>query len=766
MTARYDGLVTGRARFTADIATRSPAQEPTDTAVLVFVRSTEAHARIVSIDTEAARQLPGVLAVLTADDLDVEAIWEITIVPEVLAQPPLASRVVRYVGERIAAVVAADLATAIDAAEAVVVDLDPLPVVADPLQAGRDDAGLVVEEFGSNIALSWDESARHSAGTGDVGVPASNGPDGGNVTVCGRVAMPRLSVAPMEPLSILAEPDGDALVLHVSTQVPGAVQIQTARSLHMPLDRVRVIAPRVGGAFGGKSLGGVADYVVTAAAARLLERPVRFTEDRTSNLITMQGRGVVLDYELVATVDGRAQHLSVTEYCDAGAYASTNAVEPGKSHVMACGPYRIGALDFRAASVLTNRSPSGAYRGPGRSEAAMVIEGALDRLAARLGIDPVEIRRRNLLHPAELPDVSPGGARRADSDFIGLLDTLVERADYASWCTHRDTTRAASVGRRLGIGIATVIDSSAWFQRDEEAITELVPDGSLVVHVATSSAGQEHRPMFAALAANAIGVSQESLRVIEGDTVRIAGYGSTGSRSTQLAGSAVHESARELAAMIRTAAAGRLEASPDDVVLGDDHAHVAGVPARRISFAELAAHHGPLVARRRFVQAHATYPSAAMCAVVEVDVETGSVRPVAMHVVVDCGTVLDPSGAHGQVVGAVAQAVGQTLYEEAAYDAGATPLATNLAEYGMPGPTEVPPVDVTFRPVFASTNPLGAKGVGEIGMIAAPAALYAAVKDALGGPDVDLALPCTSERIWQALRNGHADERVSISGVR
>ncbi len=754
--SRYDGLTTGQARFAADI---SPTEAGTGArgdvaggshnvaAVLHFVRSPYAHARITAIDTARAREMPGVLGVFRAADLDLEPIWEIAIIPEDFAQPPLARDVVRYVGERVVAVVAVDLARAVDAAEAVIVDYEPLDALAGPTAALAADAPALHAAHPGNVALDWRRDAPPRVGRAD------------DVVVEGSFTMPRVSVSPMEGLAILAVPadpvdasDGPpGLVMYVSTQCPGAVRIQTARSLRIPIEQIRVIAPRVGGGFGGKSLGGVADYCVTAAVARRLRQPVRFVEDRTANLTTMHGRGVTLHYRLVAGPDGAIRSLAVQEVCDAGAYASTNAVEPGKTDLMACGPYRIDHVSFEARSAVCNLAPNGAYRGPGRSEATMVLEQALDALAPRVGLDPVEVRRRNLLRVDEQPVISASGARVADCDFHGLLEEVVVLGRYEEWRAEQRARAGSGGHRRLGIGIATAIDSSAWFARDEEAIAELDADG-FVVHLATASAGQEHPGVFAACAAEVLGVAASAVRVVEGDTLRIAGYGSSGSRSAQLAGAASTLAAAGLRDAVRGAAAEVLEASPDDIGFDATNAYVRGVPARAITLVSLVERHGPFRARHRFQQEHATYPSAAVCAVVEVDTETGAVRPIAISAVADIGTVLDPPGAHGQVVGALAQAVGQVLYEQAVFDDDAQPLANNLATYALPGPREMPHFTVRFRPTPATTNPLGAKGAGEIGMVAGPPAIYAAVLDALGPAAARPALPCTPRAVWEALR--------------
>ena len=434
---REDAAVRGEARFAGDLAQAGAL-------ALVIVSSTVAAGR-VRIDADAARAAPGVVAVFVADDLDLEPIHEIAAIPERFAQPPLARDAVHYVGEHLAAVVADSEAAAVDAAELVVVDYD----VDEPSTDGDDDDD-------DDDALTWERPAARDAFAG------------ADVTVRAEVAMPRLAVAPMEGRAALAVPARDGrLTLWLSTQSPHWSRVQMARTLRMPVDEIRVLAPRVGGGFGGKANGGIAAYAVVAAAARRLQRPVRFVESRTDNLVTMQGRGVHLRGVLHARFDGAIVGLEVDERCDAGAYPTTGSVEPGKTELMACGPYRVPAVRFSGRSVLTARTPTGAYRGPGRSEATAILERLLDELARATGLDPIEVRRRNLVGPAELPLVTASGAEVADADHPRVLDTLLDTVDVDAWRARRTARLDAGDPHALGIGIATALDSTAWFARTE-----------------------------------------------------------------------------------------------------------------------------------------------------------------------------------------------------------------------------------------------------------------------------------------------------------
>ena len=570
----------------------------------------------------------------------------------------------------------------------------------------------------------------------------------------------------MEGRAILAVPEADGrLTLFASTQAPHWTRAQLARSLDIPFDRMRVITPHVGGGFGGKAVGGVAAYVIAAAAARRLGRPVRFVEARAANLTSMQGRGLRLDVALHARRDGTIVGLEVDELCDAGAYPGTGSVEPGKTNLMACGPYRVPAVSFRARSVRTNFAPTGAYRGPGRAEAAAVLERTLDLLALELGLDPAEVRRRNLLTASELPATSATGAHYDDGDFPALLDQLLEHAGYRALRAEQLRRRARGDGRVLGIGLATVLDSTAWFARQETACVTVRPDGTVRVLTGTASAGQRHARAYATLVAEVLPVSVDDVDVIEGDTDIVEGSaGTSGSRSLQLAGSAVRGAAQDVLEQARRLAADLLEAAVEDIVVEHDRFVVRGVPVRGFTFVELAARtaEAPLDARCVFDQEDATYTRSGHVSVVEVDLETGAVTPLQHIAVTDCGRVVDPPSAAGQVVGASAQGIAQAMFEEFVYDADGNPLTSSLAEYLFPAASEIPAIDARFVATVATRNPLGARGVGEVGMVAAPSAVHGAVLDAvahLGVRHVDM--PCTPERVWRAICAARTTEPTS-----
>jgi carbon-monoxide dehydrogenase large subunit len=560
----------------------------------------------------------------------------------------------------------------------------------------------------------------------------------------------------MEGHSIVVSPTPvGGLHVFVSTQWPHGSRVQMARCFGLSLDDVRVQVPAVGGGFGGKTLGGIREHIATAAAARHVQRPVRYVEQRSDNLQSMQGRGVRLAYAADATADGRVVHLRVDDLCDCGAYPSTGSVEPGKTMMMSTGPYRIGRISFRARSVMTNLPPTGAYRGPGRAEASIVLEQVMDAVAHELGLDPLVIRDRNVMSTHELPKQSVTGAHYDEADFETLTQIARDVSGYEGWRHAQGQRRATGDPVAIGVGVACVFDSSAWFDRTDDATVRLTDDGDARVELSSSSAGQHHDGAIARIVGEQLALPRDRVSVVEGDSQFGQGGGSSGSRTIQITGHAAHASAVVLRRRLVDRAADLLEAAPEDVVLDEGHASVRGVPSRRIAFAELvrAMPDHDLAACCSFEQSAATYPAAVDIAVVEIDTDTGLVRVVQLHAATDCGTVLDHVAAHGQVAGASAQGIAQALFERAHYDDAGNPLSTSLAEYLMPSAADVPAVQVTFSAQPSSRNPLGAKGVGEVGMVAAPAAVFGAVLDALRPYGVtSLPMPCDPESIWRAVR--------------
>jgi carbon-monoxide dehydrogenase large subunit len=729
-------LLRGEALFTAD--SRTPGLLH-----LHFVRSQYAAARIVAVQTDEAKAFPGVVAVFCADDLAIVPVWEIALLPEDFAQPPLARNVVRYVGEKVVAIVAESPAIAIDAAELVVIEYEPLPALTDMRDIGLDTSTVLFSDHPSNVCLQWPSDNPHPDLTGT------------EVVTSVSHSIPRLSCAPIEGHAIVATPQpGDRLEILVSTQVPVAAQRQIARSLQMDLSKVRVVVPNVGGGFGGKAAGGVCEHVVVAAAARALDRPVSFIEDRNANLSSMQGRGVRNLVRLHATSDGRMLAIEAEITADAGAYPNVGAVEPGKTRMMVCGPYGIAAANITAKAVVTNLPPVGAYRGPGRSEAAVMLERTLDVLADALHIDPVEIRRRNLLAADAFPYLAPTGLEYDSGNYHELLDLLVAKSGYQN-LRQEQRERRTTNGQLLGIGVSFVIDSTAWFSRTEGAAIHINEDGKIVVLTGSASAGQQHGNLYRSLVQRLFPLEIDQIIVVEGDTDQWSqSDGTMGSRTAQLAGTAVLRSVERLHESLLDIAANEFEAATEDIVIHQGGLiGVRGVPSRSLTFAQLVAStKEPIEASCVYEQSGATYPAAAHLSVVEVDVDTGKVVPIRHVAVTDCGVVLDADSARSQVIGATAQGISQALYEEFVFDEDGNPLTNSFADYAMPSAVEIPAIETHFIETPSPRNPLGAKGVGEIGMIAAPVAVQNAVINAVRHLGVQhLDMPCTPEKVWSAI---------------
>jgi carbon-monoxide dehydrogenase large subunit len=636
-----------------------------------------------------------------------------------MARPPLASDVVRFVGDAIAVVVAQTPAQAVDAAAAVVVDYDPLPVVVDAAVALEDGAPVLHADKGDNLAFSI-----------ELGEPG--GLEGAEVVVRARFLNQRLAAVPIEANTILAEPDGNGgIAMWVSTQVPFRVRDEVAEAIGLPEKNVRVIAPEVGGGFGAKLMT-YPEQSVMAALARKLDRPVRWFEYRTENMVAMtHGRGQVQEVALGATRDGRLVGLEVEVVADAGAYPGLGAFLPFYTGQMSSGVYEIPRIRFRARIAATNTAVMSAYRGAGRPEAASLIERAMDMLAAELGMDPAELRRRNLI-AGPFPHVTATGAAYDSGDYRHALDMALEAAGYEKLRREQKTRRERGDSVQLGIGISLYVEMTAVGIPTEFGEARAEADGTFVISAGTTSTGQGHETAYAQVAAAALGVPMESIRVVQSDTGTVSrGDGTYGSRSLQMGGSAVRGACIALVERAGEEAARRLEADAGDIVRFDDGRFgVSGVPGSALSWAQLASE-AELVAQEDFVQADQTFPFGCHVAVAEVDVETGEARLVRHIAVDDCGTVINPMLAQGQVHGGIAQGAAQALYEEFVYDAQGNPLTTSLIDYAVPGIGDLPSFETLHMETPTPHNPLGAKGIGESGTIGATPAVQNAVIDSL-----------------------------------
>ena len=716
-------LVSGRGRFVDDV----PVPRVLHAA---FARSPHAHAGIRSIDKSAAEGLPGVVAIFTAADLGLRPRQAFGIISEDFARPPLADRQVRFVGEAVAVAIAETRESAADAALAVAIDYE-----ARPVQVTLEPPGVLAFEV--------------SAGNPEAGDPL----EGAQVVVRQRMTNQRLAAVPLEGNALLAVPAPDGgFTVYASTQSPFQVRDAIADALGLPEDQVRCIAPDVGGGFGAKIQVG-AEQLVVAAVAHRLRRPVKWIETRSEGMLAMsQGRGQVQDLELGARRDGVLVGLRARVLADAGAYPAQGAFLPLLTGQMAAGCYRIPRIDFQSRSFATNTTPTAAYRGAGRPEAAALVERGMDLLAAELNLDPIELRRRNLLRREEFPHTTATYAAYDSGDYAAALDKAVEMAGYDELRAEQKKRRAEADRLLLGIGVSCYVEVTAAGSPTEFAAVEVGPDGCITVRSGTANHGQGHETAFAMLAADRLGVDLERVRVIEGDTGEVArGDGTQASRSLQLGGSAVREACDVLIEKARALAAARLEAAPEDLELADGAWRVRGVPARTLTWAELATAEPDLRAEADSF-GEPTYPFGCHIAVVEVDSETGHVRLVRHVAVDDCGTILNPLLVEGQVQGGIAQGVAQALFEEVIYDDDGNPRTASLLDYSVPTANELPNFDLAHTVTPTPNNPLGAKGVGESGTIGSTPAVWNAVIDALSHRGIrHLDMPLTPDRVWAAL---------------
>ncbi|GAC1511274.1 MAG: molybdopterin-dependent oxidoreductase [Candidatus Dormibacteraceae bacterium] len=724
-------LITGAGRYTDDM-------RPDGCLHAVFVRSTMAHARLAGIDRSGAVGMPGVVGVYVAADLGLKP-QEAPSMGE-FVRPPLASEVVRFVGDAIAVAVAESGGEAMDAALAVMVDYEPLAVVADAAAALRPDAPVLHAAKGDNLASKM-----------EFGAPGAL--EGAEVVVRQRFVNQRLAAVPIEANSVVAEPDGDGGVrMWVSTQVPFRVRSEVSELAGLPEEKVRVITGDVGGGFGAK-LATYPEQSIVASLAFKLKRPVAWFEYRSENLVAMtHGRAQVQDVAIGATREGRVVGLEVSVLGDAGAYPGSAPALPVYTAQMASGAYDIPKVHFRAQVAATNTTVVSAYRGAGRPEAISLIERAMDMLAVELGIDPAELRRRNLI-AGPFPFTTATGATYDSGDYRTALDRALVACGYDELRLEQKARRDRSDRLVLGIGLSVYVEVTGVLVPMETASARAEADGSIVVSTGTTSTGQGHETAYAQIASALLSVPLDAVRVVTSDTGLVAsGDGTYGSRSLQIGGSAVRAACLTLVEKGREEAARRLEVAAEDLELSGGGFAVKGVPGSALTWTELAAS-GALVAEEEFFQSDQTYPFGCHVAVVEVDVETGEAKLVRYVAVDDCGTILNPMLVAGQIHGGVAQGAAQALYEEFVYDAEGNPLTASLIDYTIPTIGEIPLIETVHMETPTPLNPLGAKGTGESGTTGATAAVQNAVVDAvshLGVRHIDM--PAHPMRVWEAIR--------------
>jgi carbon-monoxide dehydrogenase large subunit len=707
----------------------------------VFVRSPFAHARVGKIEGEGR--------VFTAADIDIDPVglhfwiisrWNLTNAARV-PQPVVARDVVRYVGEIVAIVVGETLAEAIDAAAAVVVDYEPLEAVVDPELALRDEV-LLFPELGTNVCARWEP-------------PEGEDPFAGcEVVVDGRVVSQRLAAVPLEGQAAAAKWEGDRLTAWLSTQAPHSAKQDLAGVLGLEPSQVRVIAPDVGGGFGPKAFISI-EYILIGWLARALGRPVRWTEMRSENLVALpHGRGQILEVRIGGDRDGVIGAYRLRVLQDAGGYPKFGAILPHQTRLLASGVYDIPRVIYEARSVVTNTTPTGAYRGAGRPETIQAIEHAIDRFALETGLDPAEVRRRNLIAPDAFPFTTPTGAVYDSGDYEGALDLLLTEGGYEELRAEQRRRRETGDLRELGIGLALYVEVSGPTIGPEWAEVEIAPGGGAVVRSGLSPHGQGHVTSLKMLVAARLGIPIEASQVVHGDTDQVPrGIGTFASRSLQTGGSAVAGACTALIERAKELSAEILEASPPDmrfdVLRG--RFHIVGSPEPSCSWAELV-DHGQLRVDFDFDAPASTFPFGAHLAAVEVDTETGIVVVRKMVTIDDAGRILNPLIAEGQRHGGIAQGIAQALFEQVAYDEYGNPLTGNLLQYKVPSAADLPSFDLLAMETPTPHNELGAKGIGEAATVGATPAVANAVLDALAPYRVtQLDMPFTPERVWRAI---------------
>ena len=746
-------LLTGAGKYVDDLDSPNAAR-------VVFVRSSVAHGTLRSVDVAGAKAMPGVLAVYHAggDDLGLAPFQGFPMIPEAFNRPVFARDRVRFVGDIVAAVVAESDAQAVDAAEAVVIEIDPLPVVVTAAAALAPDAPILFPDAGSNVCFA-------------TAFGADEDPLAGADTVAEVVMVSqRLAGVPMEPngcLMVPGEPSG-GITCWISHQAPHSVQPALCAVLGLEPAAVRVACPWVGGGFGPKAAIYV-EFLVAAAAAMRLGRPVRWEETRSEDMVALvHGRDYTMNAKLGLSNDGKIVGLDASVVASAGAYPLLGAVLPLLTQMMSVGVYDIPKVRFQGTTAVTNTTPVGAYRGAGRPEATQLIERVIDVAADQLRIDPTEIRRRNFLDPSTFPLTTITGGTYDSGEYAKALDAALAVAGYEELRSEQARRRAAGDRVQLGIGVSAYVEVTAPLGlHTEYGAVEVHDDGTASMAVGTSSHGQGHHTAFAMVTSDVLGIPMDKIRLVNSDTAAVPhGVGTLGSRSLQTAGNAVYAASKEVLVRAQQIAAHLLEASPDDIVTGDGGVHVAGSPGNIVSWEELAVasgdasrlpaglEAGPLRHEGDFDGTGSTLPFGAHVSVVEVDTETGKVT-MRRHIAVDdCGRVLNPLLVRGQQHGGIAQGAAQALFEWVQYDEAGNPLTTNLADYSIPAASELSSFEASNTETDSPRNPLGAKGIGESGTIGSTPAIHNAVVDALSHLGIThIDMPCTPERVWRALQS-------------
>jgi carbon-monoxide dehydrogenase large subunit len=734
-------------RFTTEGGKYTDDHRLSGTLWATFVRSTVPHATITAVDASEAIAAPGIVAVVTAADLDLGTVpFDFPPLVGPFVRPYLASTVALYVGEPVAIVVTETRAQGEDAAELVVVDYEPLPPVIDPEAAARDETVL-----------------HPGAGTNTT-TQIPDGPvdfSGCEVVVRQRIVNQRVASVPLEVQATACRwTDEGRLEMWTVSQGPHPVRDTLCEIYGLERQQVRVVSPDVGGGFGAKSFPSP-ETLLLPWLARRLGRPVSWTETRSESMTAWgHGRAQIQDIVIGGSRDGKILAYDLSVLQDVGAYPRIASFLPFLTKHMHPGVYAIPRTACRTRSVVTNTAPVLAYRGAGRPEAAAAIERAVDIFAVEIGMDPAEVRRKNVVAPDRFPYETSGGAIYDSGQYEAALDLVLQQAGYEDLRAEQAKRRAEGQPLQLGIGLSVYVEVTAFGGGTEHGSVEVLPDGSAVVRTGTFPHGQGHVTGWKMLVAERTGIDLDRIEVIFGDTDLVPrGDRTGGSRSVQIGGTQVWRAAGKVVDQARALAAELLEADVDDIVLdtASGQFHVAGSPAISRSWSDVARlaakTDDPLAAEGDFTTGSGTYPSGAHLAVVEVDTETGDVRIARLVAVDDAGVILNPLLAEGQVHGGLAQGIAQALYEEVRYSEDGVPLTTNLADYAIVSAAELPSFETIHLETPSPWNDLGAKGIGESGSIGATPAVQNAVIDAiahLGVRHIDM--PATPQRVWDAIR--------------
>ncbi|MCI0142698.1 xanthine dehydrogenase family protein molybdopterin-binding subunit [Arthrobacter bambusae] len=771
-------LITGRSRYTDNMTLPGMLH-------LAMVRSPFAHAKITSIDTSAAKSSPGVVTVLTGADVAAEQgslpnVWPVTAEQKAPAFPSIAVDEVAFAGEVVACIVARSAAAARDAVELVDVSYDELPVVLD-LEEAFTDKVLAHSNLDSNLSATW----VFDSGEAGTGKPIAEALANAEVLIERTFYQQRLIPAFMEPRSIVVDPTSEQITMWSSTQIPHILRLILALTLGLPESKLRVIAPDVGGGFGGK-LTVIPEEFITLMAARRVGKPCKYTETRSESLQSgHHGRAQVQKVKLAATKDGIVTGLDIQLLADMGAYLGIiGSGVPILGAFMYNAIYKFPAYRLECNNLFTNKAWTGAYRGAGRPEATFAIERLMDELAVELGMDPLEVRKKNWINNEEFPFTTVTGLEYDSGNYEAATAKAVELFGYDELRAEQVRRREANDPVQLGIGISTFTEmcglapsrvlgalsyaAGGW----EHAQVRVLPTGNVEVVTGTSPHGQGHETAWSQLVADRLGVPFENIEVLHGDTqVSQRGLDTYGSRSLTVGGMAVLAAADKVIEKAKVLAAHLMEASEEDIEFTDGKFSVKGTDQStafgEVAFAAFSAHNLPegfepnLDSDATFDPQSFSFPHGTHLAAMEVDTETGQVTIRKYVCVDDVGVVVNPLIVEGQVHGGLAQGIAQALYEEAVHDDAGTLVTGSFVDYLVPGAPDLPHFTTARTETPSTTNQLGAKGVGEAGTIASTPAIVNGVLDAVRHLGVkDIKMPCTPSRVWAAL-----EEAKTTGGV-